>query len=58
MRKYQLAKKLDKKYRAIAQQRYKEFGCNDALYKLACKLFNIASRILNKNGWDNTYKTI
>ena len=53
MKKYQLANKLYKKYRALAHERYKDFGYNDATYKLSCKLCNIARQVLNKNGWDN-----
>lgn len=53
MRKYLLAKKLDKKYRALARQRYNAFGCNDKWYNLFRNHINFTSRILNQNGWDN-----
>jgi len=54
MKKYQLANRLNRKYRKLARVRYFEFGCNDRKYKEYCKIVNFVSYVLQVNNWDNT----
>lgn len=52
-RKYILSINLYKKYRKLANERYKKFGCEDKLYKVYCKIIRFTATVVNVNGWDN-----
>lgn len=49
-KKYLLAKSLYSRYGRLKNERYKQFGCQDRIYKTYCKIANFAANILHRNG--------